>query len=228
MNDDEIAECLQQSKQLTPVECGGGGNCLFLSISDQVTQRDVDHANAYLNVCKVSEALAASPWDRMPRCTRGQILRCIAVSVERKWLSEGANPQWRKELFLDMAQELLTWRANDVQKHLRSWPLAQQEEFIASRHEEYCIKEEKVGTYAGTAEAWALSAALGRSIELWGNDYASSPTVRCIDGELQPYFRYVPEDVFQEDVAIHVLQVWGGGHYQMLSHGPPSQSPASL
>ena len=37
MNDDEIAECLQQSKQLTPVECGGGGNCLFLSISDQVT-----------------------------------------------------------------------------------------------------------------------------------------------------------------------------------------------
>lgn len=114
-----------------------------------------------------------------------------------------------------MAQELLGWRAADVQSKLRSWGAEERAKFIVERSKEYLDKEAKWGTYAGTAEAWALSEALGRPIQLFGNDFASSETVTCTEGRLLPYFDHCPNHAIGTP-PIRAMQLWGGGHYHML------------
>ena len=107
MEDEEILASLEAQQGLVAVECGGGGNCLFLSIADQVTSEQILRAERFCNSQGVTDALAeAGDWESLGRRRRSKLLRLITVGSEARLL-EGDEPAWREALFLDMAMELL-------------------------------------------------------------------------------------------------------------------------
>ena len=79
------------------------------------------------------------------------------------------------------------------------------------------VKEARLGTYAANSEAWALSEALGRRVTIWGNDYATSLSVCCAGSKVLPYFDHNPA-TDASIPPIRIMQLCGGGHYQMLDN----------
>ena len=104
MSDCEILENLQSQYNLTPHEMGGGGNCLFLSMAEQVSSVDVARALAQLQDPTLDQAVAQLPtaWEETARPTRGKILRQIAVLTERQMLAGDPEEAFLEELFLDV------------------------------------------------------------------------------------------------------------------------------
>lgn len=232
LSDQDILRRLQQNHGMRVVEKGGGGNCFFLSCADQVMQ--IRESAMELPDPRIRQALQEQRYTDMTLAQRATVLRWIAVAQERILLEAG-DCAFALELFKDMAQELMGWREAQVRQCIdeNKWSTKQRLQYVAENQDEYLQKEALPGTYAGNAEAWALSVALGRNILLYGNDYASRLEV-CVDaksGVVLPYFVAPPnQPIDAADTAawaaadapgapITVFQVCGGGHYRALE-GP--------
>lgn len=267
MDDCEILRNLASVRGWRRQDMGAKGNCLFLSVATQVEPTDVEALSqrSEMWMDMLGPKIRAS-WRKKSVPTRARFLRRIAVKDELEWIQR-VREAWRdepmpeadvfrtRELFMDMVEEFAREGCGTgglpqlppscskekiyevVREFKRGKTFEEEFEFVQMHMERYLEKTGHEGNWAGSSELVALSHALQRPVEAYGNNWLSQPTVQVLLSEngtrcqVLPYLAARPTEHGVESHSpvssaasseegsqpIRVFQTNGGGHYQMLT-----------
>mmetsp|Transcript_107475 Transcript_107475/g.302454 ORF Transcript_107475/g.302454 Transcript_107475/m.302454 type:complete len:450 (+) Transcript_107475:76-1425(+) len=254
MDDREITQILADVHGWRRVDMGADGNCLFLSIAPQVAATDLaELAGRSEAFAEALGPELIGRWETLAATERASLLRRIAILDEREFFQRlatlhrdgSASPpedDWRTlELYKDMAEEFMSsgyseladgvasWNLPGIYKRVRALaretPSDEVRAFVLKHMEEYLRRTGTEGNWAGSSEMAALSHALQRPVQAYGNNWVSQDAIELEEdsgrsAEVLPYFAAPPGSETQRAVVgtrpIRVFQTRGGGHYQML------------
>lgn len=210
MNDKTIIKRLYNWQNFEkPIEKGGDGRCLFRSIEPQITEKDFEKHPTYL-----------SKWQEADTTGKADLLRTLALETERTFISnlpesyehlEEKDKVWIQEFYKDALQEIANCNATQTREKVANTSFDEQFAYAKASFEEYYSRTSRPTNWAGTTEAIALSRALGRKLNLFGNDFASSLELNCSKNKILPY-----QSAEGDKPTIRAFQCNGGGHYQLL------------
>jgi hypothetical protein len=220
MTDPEIIHNLVLQNYSKPIEKGGDGRCLFLSIASQITEEDIDNV--------FPRRLSFCDWSKLSLGGQADELRKLAMARETIFFDTlplnvldltQDELVWVRELYKDMLQELnkMSSSNSDHMQLLHKMITENSDElkleYFKKNFLDYRKKTSQQFNWAGTSELIALSRVFNRETVAYGQDYASSDRMRIDkNGNVLPYHHRM----FGRTPAIVVFQCNGGGHYKML------------
>lgn len=225
MTDPEIIQNLVLQNYSRPIEKGGDGRCLFLSVASQITKKDL--VQAFLlehldGICGFAQ------WSELSLGEQADHLRKWAMQEENHFFTNLPSTvqelneddlNWIREFYKDMLQELKgLGTSNSGQMKLLHEMITessdeQKYECCKNNFEEYSQNTSRQFNWAGTSELIALSRIFNRATMAFGQDYASSNEVKLDENNNVLPYHHRP---LGSTPAIVVFQCNGGGHYKML------------
>ncbi|PJD94364.1 MAG: hypothetical protein CK425_11560 [Parachlamydia sp.] len=220
MDDSSIIKQLNNQGFSSPVDKGGGGRCLFLSIAPQITQADFLEAAAMPHL---QPLLSSFPdWQNLSAHQQADLLRTLALEAESHFFntlptdSKDLKPDdwdWIRELYKDMLQEIQHLTFANIREQAAKATDLEKFDYCKMNFAPYKSRTIRPTNWAGTSELIALSKIFNRQTLAFGQDYASSEKVW-----VDPHKNILPyhQRLVGRTPPIAIFQTHGGGHYRLL------------